>query len=772
MHALINADAFHIPLADNSVSMIVTSPPYYNLRQYEGTMAYEGGDPTCDHVANPNATKIFGNPDFNINRPSRGKAKMADYYAPVCPKCGALRVDNQIGNEATPQAYVDNIVAIFREIKRVLHPQGTAWLNLGDSHWGSGGAHKTQHGNPGISKSAFRNGKPRAGSQIPVNGLKPKDLIGVPWRVALALQEDGWWLRSDIIWCLSHSTRVYAKTQKGEMPMTIGEMVRLKPETIKLWTGEKWAQVHGFSRSPETIGIEIELRNGQRISCTPGHVWPTERGELRADELKLGDKLIGVTLPEPIRPHTPGGIPDRFGWIMGFYLAEGATLKGDGLQFAMNSNEDIEAERLRAFAEYYGSSFTVFDYGNKRQVHILGGAAGAVVHEYISNGDCKHKHLTTAAWQRSNEFIRSLLDGYLAGDGHYDEKNNRWRLGFARNDALADDLRTIGARQGISVRLKRTWHKNQSGKFYGWRGEIRFGDERRTSDTEIVGLQKSKSERFYDIGIEEPHVFALACGVLTHNSKGNPMPESTTDRPTRAHEYIFLLSKSRKYDYDWYAIREPLAESTEDRNAYPHNGNKTLNGVYAVSRKRQAGDYGYEDGRNKRTVWDINTQPYPGSHYAVFPEELAETCIKAGASEMGRCPQCGRQWRRILEKKEKRPANEERIKWLSQFGIDRHSANLYADHKPNPVRMVGWEASCKCNLDPVPCLVLDPFAGSGTTLLVARRLGRHAVGMDLSYQYLYSNARTRLSFDRLDEWQNGIDGTTVLDDLPLFMKGE
>lgn len=634
---LIHGNALSIPIVDESVQCVVTSPPYYGLRDY-GTAKWEGGDPECDHTVsgwNDNLKPW-------VDRPERDGEKRQ-----YCLKCGAKRVDNQIGLEQSPEDYVANLVAVFREVRRVLRDDGIVFLNLGDSYWGGKG--QSAHGDAErhiarlaagktINRPYQEIGKP--GETLNKDGkhpvIKPKDLIGIPWRVAFALQEDGWWLRSDIIWCMSHSTRVYAKTQKGEMPMTIGEMVRLKPETVKLWSGEKWVQVHGFSKSDEVVGIEIGLRNGQRISCTQGHVFPTTRGEIRADELMLGDNLIKVMLPEPNIPQQPNGIPDKFGWVIGFYLAEGSPLKGDGLQFSMHSNENTEADKLKEFAEYYGSVFTVFDYGNSRVVHILGGVAGAVIHEYISSGGCKHKHLTTAAWQRSNGFIRSLLEGYLDGDGYFDEANNRWRLSFARNDALSDDLRTIGARLGISVRLKRAWHKNQTGKFYGWRGEIRFDNERRTSDTEIVGLQKSKSERFYDIEIDDPHIFALSCGVLTHNSKNNPMPESVKDRPTRSHEYVFLLTKSAKYYYDYEAILEPAAYDgrkdthykggDKDMNCGAHErwpnkirGFKEKDPLEGLQQQQHHGNdisYHEKDGvraRNKRTVWNVNTQAFSGA---------------------------------------------------------------------------------------------------------------------------------------------------------------
>jgi len=110
-------------------------------------------------------------------------------------------VDGQIGLEATPEAYVETLVAVFREIKRVLRDDGTVWLNLGDSYnSGSQHNHHVSGLGDGNRYAEGAAGKKWPGHRALVPGLKPKDLIGIPWRVAFALQADGWYLRSDIIW--------------------------------------------------------------------------------------------------------------------------------------------------------------------------------------------------------------------------------------------------------------------------------------------------------------------------------------------------------------------------------------------------------------------------------------------------------------------------------------------------------------------------------------------------------------------------------------------
>ncbi len=116
-------------------------------------------------------------------------------YKEECPRCGAIREDDQLGLESSPEKYVVSMVDVFRAIKRVLKDDGTLWLNLGDSYCGT--SHKGDHKDPKYKEG--RNAQAHAINNK-VEGLKSKDLVGIPWRVAFALQKDGWYLRQDIIW--------------------------------------------------------------------------------------------------------------------------------------------------------------------------------------------------------------------------------------------------------------------------------------------------------------------------------------------------------------------------------------------------------------------------------------------------------------------------------------------------------------------------------------------------------------------------------------------
>jgi DNA modification methylase len=411
-------------LPDESVHCVVTSPPYFGLRDY-GTASWEGGDPACDHGAARIARRNAG-----AQSGVAQEGSLRDKPITAC-KCGATRTDRQIGLEPTPAEFVAVMVEVFREVRRVLRPDGTLWLNVGDSY--SSGGRTTQ-----VAPTLRGNGKDEAsGKQAYLNnfavrpgnhaGFKPKDLLGIPWRVAFALQADGWYLRQDIIW-----------------------------------------------------------------------------------------------------------------------------------------------------------------------------------------------------------------------------------------------------------------------------------------------------------------------------SKPNPMPESVTDRCTKAHEYLFLLSKSARYHYDAEAIREGDDVYTRKAGGYNSHGEQMVGG-----KKPFQGKGGFADsdittvGRNKRSVWEIATQPFSEAHFATFPPDLIEPCIKAGCPK-DCCAKCGAPVVRVIEK-----TYEGSVSSSGNYApapnkghlanLGERAANMTRDgfipNRSPVVTDMGAQPTCTCDAGLVPGRVLDPFGGAGTTGLVADRLQRDAILIELNSDY-------------------------------------
>lgn len=420
-------------LPTGSIHCAVTSPPYWGLRDYDGEPQVWGGDPNCDHewgevgrAHHPNQVEQTKWKDAE----AAGKGQTAG-SGQFCGRCDAWL--GQFGLEPTPQMFVQHLVEIFRELRRVLRDDGTFWLNLGDSYAGSGpsGASyqsettkrregQTREGNFSISKRlgerglSYKDKKP-----VPPPGLKSKDLVGVPWRAAFALQEDGWYLRSDIIW-----------------------------------------------------------------------------------------------------------------------------------------------------------------------------------------------------------------------------------------------------------------------------------------------------------------------------AKGNPMPESVRDRPTRAHEYMFLFAKKARYFYDHEAIKERDSGRASMNKERQTNHQPDGQGAFGTHVPWESDG----SGRNKRTVWNVNPRPYKGAHFAVFPTELIEPCILAGTSEKGCCPMCGTPWERHVERHAVEPdaVVSDGRKDLHGPTYSRHKQRVPGGQSLVSTKKVGesWHPGCGCpDHEPIPCTVLDPFSGSGTTGVVALDNGRAYVGLDINESY-------------------------------------
>ena len=847
---LYQADARAIPLPDGSVHCVVTSPPYFGLRDYN-LSEWVDGDPECVHKGRRVQSGGTG-PASKVQNGHKGS--QGDGIGP-CLLCGATQQAAGIGLEPTLSDWLANIVAVSREVWRVLRDDGTYWLNLGDSYAGSGkgpsgsASHWTNRDETLINgkRTPRGEGSGRWGmGDVAVDGLTAKNLMGQPWRAAFALQEDGaasvtemyairraidaiwdaydgerppdkvltilermhheyvqakgnsWYLRSAIVWhkCLSGGAWLYAKTQKGVGPHMVKDLVRLDPATVQLWNGARWTQVASWAQAEQhNPGIEITLRSGERIGATPDHRWPTNRGLVSTAELAVGDILDTCQLPDG--ESTPPWLIDDALWFAGLYLAEG-SMSGNTIQLAGHVKETARWTRVQRLCAHYGAVCRLYEYGNTQHIHIDKSAGlRAVLATILGGRVAKDKHLTAEVWNWGNAALEQIASGYLEGDGHID--GDRIRLGFTRNYALERDIRTLAARLGATLTLKLSTATNQDGTFPAYNGEWRWqASEHRNAlqRSEIMALGKSKARKFWDIAVaDDPHTFALASGVLTHNS--NPMPESVSDRPTSAYEMVFLLTKRAHYFYDADAVREPQTQGTIDRFGNGGAPMKPSIKEGGSARKKaqflaSTPDAILPNGRNARNVWTIPTQGRPEAHFATFPDELPRRCILAGTSEHGVCAECGAPWERQTEQAF---AKSQVINSPRQDGGDSNGrANNFkrdgygagslttqtvgwqptcdcnaADcpqHKPankqdgHGPRHAGFNArwkesggvqpkatdfqpTCTCDANRIPATVLDPFIGSGTTVAVAQQLGRHGIGLDLNPDYL-AIARRRL----------------------------
>ena len=556
-------------LDDGSVQTVITSPPYYRLRQY-------------------------------------GDSK------------------EEIGTEETPEEFIESLCKVFDEIRPKLKDDGTMWVNLGDTY-----ASNVSEGVKKFGSDNFQEERPGRQAVIQpgrkLSGdLKRKDLIGIPWMFAFAMRKRGWYLRQDIIWCLSGGCKVYVKTPTTIGPMSIKDLYRLPIGSVELWNGTKWTKIIGIvksNREESKNKIELHLRNGERIGCTGEHQWPiVDKGILKTSELKIGDSIEYCLLPD--NKTNLDLLPDEdIGWLVGLYLAEGSKSKdGSCLQFAAHEKEISRYNRVKYIVEKYHGTCRLHKTSQHGATHnVYGKVVVAIINDYISGNTAHDKKLSKKVWERNNKFLKSLLSGYLEGDGHCDIANKRYRLGFTRNSDLADDLRTICARLGYYIKLKPSFSKIKDKKYPTYRGEIRFTKSKHFNnrqDREIIKIEKSRGRHFYDISVkDEPHTFSLASGTMTHNCKPNPMPESCTDRCTKSHEYIFLFSKNEDYYFDHLAIREKA------------DSKHTIGKLEELKKRKEESTIWVPDGmRNKRSVWDVPTSGGEigpdNEHVATYPEDL------------------------------------------------------------------------------------------------------------------------------------------------------
>lgn len=235
------------------------------------------------------------------------------------------------------------------------------------------------------------------------------------------------------------------------------------------------------------------------------------------------------------------------------------------------------------------------------------------------------------------------------------------------------------------------------------------------------------------------------CPIIWH--KPNPMPGSQTQRPTLGHEPIFLLAKDKatKYFYDADAVREKGNEKPHSPGWANSMSDRNDRQVDNESNKR---DWGEQGTRNLRDVWTIATQACSFAHFATFPKELVNKCILAGTPEKA-CAKCGQGWERIVEKP-KPPFKDTRTQGKhTQVGNGKiRGGDLQKWLNEHPTKTLGFRPACDCKAGISKAIVLDPFGGTGTVAVRAKRMGREIIHIDLSEKY-NAYAEERLAQEEL-----------------------
>ena len=703
-----------------------------------------------------------------------------------------------LGLEETPEAYVAHLVAIFREIKRVMRDDAVLFLNLGDSY-------ATNPGN-GRGGETVAGGLPhRSGQNKTSAGLKQKDLCGIPWRVAFALQADGWWLRSDIVWskglsfCDEYSGSAMPESVNGWRFSRHRVIISYDEyeEMLKMWQGT------ADKRIPQKSQQVPDLRKGICSPISKNGYLQKSTAEIQAKREREGNHAgTGSTSRDQ------SGSTSLFQERGRESITETLCDQQEGTQECSKASievqEDTEGQgkcpkgrqkaSQKTTQEKASKGHSPQDVGNESRISRKRKGPQQGLETKPGRPRVGSPESTKAQCIEAVDTRESQIDERgMAGDKESGERNlpllqqeSKESDNRSRNSSVKGRSSQQGKHSSSLPELQQQQRQfNLSPKFKENGVEINCPGCPKCADNpaecpECAGTGCAVVNT--DILPEHGNIEQWSC-PLCHGSGtyGGYVLRRGSWRPTKAHEMVFMLAKSERYFCDREAVKENVAESSLARISQPTfaqqmGGPKDYgdggSGVNPNRSMRQVLENFAENpsGRNLRSVWVINPGSYPGAHYAVFPPALVEPCIKAATSEAGVCGECGAPWVRVVN---------------NTGHINKREPAHCPNNSPTKVDSTGWAPttestdewlpSCTCDAPAVPALVLDPFAGSGTTALVARALGRNCVGLDLSAEYLRDQARPRLELDALAAWDggDGRDGTgEELSTLPLFAEME
>jgi len=621
-------------MADESIDVFLFSPPYYAKRNYTETngklvvepLVWGGDDPSCVHkwetvmparqategdLPGINSKINKNKSNLEVNRPAKPTE--------VCPRCGAWRGD--LGNEPSFKFFILHLAQICDEIKRILKPWGSLFVNLGDSYGGSGGA----GGDWDFGKKALE-GKWKQ----PKFDYPHQCLMLVPERFAIEMIDNHDWIcHNDLIWakCLSENTLIFFKEEEGGYSLlSIKELYESKKQGFVPTFGHDmnihWVKIINIVPTGIKDTKIITTKAGHIVEASLDHEFPFKitggrhfgyiRGLSIKEDIQKNEYLY---VNSELETSLPDGTETDYsdGFNCGFFIAEGNFRKNrkvaeykDSIYSKMGRirygnpkeetwNQEVifscgKKDEERGYLKHL-ERYSLKKYNYKENILIIKSADKqlvSMIDSYITGNKCNEKHFTDKAFNTSISFMRGCVDGFLAGDGSYDEANNRWRVGIKPNPRLKDELEVMCRILHYDFRFESIHEiKNQekTKTFMEMKFSIRKEDARyRIMSSGFITDKVENIERSkafcYDLEIESlyhgrgtnasktmgktktkkvanyNHLYFLANGIWTHNC--NPKPEPDYLRFVASHEYIWFFTKNNGKKIFFYLNKKTM----------------------------------------------------------------------------------------------------------------------------------------------------------------------------------------------------------------------
>jgi len=743
-------------LPDECVDMSVTSPPYFFLRDYHEEGVIWGGDKNCEHEWNIKETKIAtGYSDKSTiirNRTEKYAGQIQKNKIGFCNKCGAWK--GQLGLESDLDQYVNHLCDVFDEVKRVLKPEGTCWVNIGDTYAGSGCKlphHKIEGGKQ--LQQVLCGAEPK---EKPAWTILDKSLCGIPFRFSLEMARRGWGLRNTIIW---HKI--------NQIPSSAKDRFTVNFEYLLFFFKNK---DYYFEQQFESYEEPLKRWGGEVIKAKNQSEWDTGTGQKTFRDRNLRPNLQGRNKRTTWAINTQPLADNHFACVdteteclteNGWRDVNTIKLEDKIATFDLINEKIIYHKPYQIFRYDFDGELVVIDNSRISQ-HVTPNHNVLLKYCHIEKMNKKFPKIPDPIWhfEKANTLKRPYSGIRIPSAGNYDGK---YSIGKEKAELLGW-LITEGMKCGVC--------KNRSKKskckftFYIYQSLSANKDK-----VERIEYLLKKSNQMYIKRTRKRWYFSKKINKWKENESVEFVLNKTQNDNSWILEWI---TNDKKITPNWnllhlvndelYALYEGLIGGDGHRRPdkrdcfiqksdYVREWFRTLCvhiNLRTFENKRQkrtdtvfVTNQNYSQIHQKYFKKVVSTKKYKGIVWCPYvpnstwvarrdgkifitgnsyPVLLIETPIKAGCPEFI-CKKCG----------EKRKKVYKEIRIGTHPGIKNESD--LSKYRQLTTRVEEGYTKCKCNAGFESGIVLDPFIGSGTTAISARKLGRDWVGIEINEEY-------------------------------------